>query len=363
MPSVYTDLLSIAVSLASSAFTDRIDISHWDKTHISAARFHRITPWLYTALRDRPEITVPREVSEAFRIDYLQSVAAHMARQSAAASVLRALHDAGVPVILLKGSYLQDSVHFDPAVRPMADIDLLVPSTDRDRARTTLESLGYHSDVAERDPFHEIVNPASVYTSSGRPSLQVDLHTGIWALDYYRLQPEIVWRDSAETAAFDRVARFLSPELNFIHLGLHILSHGGLLRDELDMVLLIQRTPFDWTRCTALARSLGVVRPLRLTIDRLRAEWGVTVPGEVDDAFRSYRPSWLERRITHGPIAGLWRLGCRVSGIPTVYGKVRYCSSRLLPGRAQRIALTGSPDWIVFAKLTARRALQLLRRH
>ena len=56
---------------------------------------------------------------------------------------LRALSNAGVPVIVLKGAALAATIYPSLAHRPMGDADLLVRPGDRDWARAVLEAIGY----------------------------------------------------------------------------------------------------------------------------------------------------------------------------------------------------------------------------
>jgi len=59
------------------------------------------------------------------------------------ARALRALNQADVPVMVLKGAALAQTVYPRLSQRPMGDADLLVRPEDRDRARGALEAAGY----------------------------------------------------------------------------------------------------------------------------------------------------------------------------------------------------------------------------
>jgi Uncharacterised nucleotidyltransferase len=57
-------------------------------------------------------------------------------------SILRALHRAGIPTMVLKGAALIASYYPRPGLRPMSDIDVAVHGRDVAAAVSCLESLG-----------------------------------------------------------------------------------------------------------------------------------------------------------------------------------------------------------------------------
>ena len=72
------------------------------------------------------------------------------------AKIVVAAQTAGWPVIPLKGAFLAEAVYGDIALRPMADLDLLVKPADLPRAIETLRRLGYESE----QPFDPVAQQA-----------------------------------------------------------------------------------------------------------------------------------------------------------------------------------------------------------
>jgi hypothetical protein len=56
---------------------------------------------------------------------------------------IEALQQCGIPVLALKGLVLAYTAYGDPSLRPMSDLDLLVPTGMRDPALNTLYKLGF----------------------------------------------------------------------------------------------------------------------------------------------------------------------------------------------------------------------------
>ncbi len=62
-----------------------------------------------------------------------------------AATAIRALSDAGVDTCLLKGAALAVTVYDEPALRPMSDVDILVPPTELNLAVAALQGAGFQT--------------------------------------------------------------------------------------------------------------------------------------------------------------------------------------------------------------------------
>ena len=60
---------------------------------------------------------------------------------------LAGFSDAGLRVVVLKGPVLADLVYRDPGLRPMSDLDLLVPAEDLVRAQRLLGAMGFRAPV------------------------------------------------------------------------------------------------------------------------------------------------------------------------------------------------------------------------
>lgn len=96
------------------------------------ARQHRILPLMHARLRGTgADWPVPQEVreaaAEAFRTASFRAIRARRALMQ----VVKTLADRGIEAVALKGAYLAFHAYADAGLRPLRDIDLLVP---RDRA-------------------------------------------------------------------------------------------------------------------------------------------------------------------------------------------------------------------------------------
>jgi hypothetical protein len=81
---------------------------------------------------------------------YVDSTARAMARYRELDRLLERFAAAAIPVIALKGIYLAKAVYAEPALRPMADMDLLFRVEDLEQAQAVLFALGYTRPDKER---------------------------------------------------------------------------------------------------------------------------------------------------------------------------------------------------------------------
>ena len=111
---------------------------------VRRARWQRVHGLVHHHLRAQGlEGAVPEVVARGLRRLYLGDAARGLALAQELRRVLRALGDAGVPTVVLKGAYLAHAVYPHPALRPMADLDLLVPRERLEAAEGVALALGY----------------------------------------------------------------------------------------------------------------------------------------------------------------------------------------------------------------------------
>lgn len=342
------EIRALVVTLASGLPPRPGCCGEWTDAHMKAVRSHHLGPWLYARLQDRDEAGLSAQYRRALEKDYGLSFIVSRLRAQFLRNVLEALERAGIPVVVLKGAYLAQSVYDDPGLRIMSDVDLLTQQDDFEKASFELTKLGYVV-TAEALYKDEILSPpAMAYMKPNQPINCVDLHRALWGIDYYRLDSSIMWNHAVETRLHGHRVYFLSPELNFIHIALHTLNHSNLLRDWLDLVLLSKVTPLDWDRLIDLAQDLRVVRPLFWAFEELRNLWALVVPRRVTDRLNSYKPHWLEDRVISGRLRYGWRLYAKLHLIKGWGPRLMYVRSKVFPSADYREAFSGDRRWLSY---------------
>jgi Uncharacterised nucleotidyltransferase len=320
----------------------------WTASYIQAALFHGLAPWLYYSLRSLPEVELNPRFMKELQMHFYLSIKSSASLETALKQLLVSLNEAAIKVVLLKGVHLAHFIYDDPALRIMNDIDIAVAPDDFKRVADLLVGLGFEKCQYLSDASNPLPEPSFGYSRAGGSSVPVDLHRELRSMNYYRISWPTISHEAKETKALGLPCYVMSRELNFIHLALHSLNHGHLLRDWLDMILVSSHPTFDWDRLLSLALSLGVQRPLRWVLGRLAREWKLEPPRHVDADLTTSRAHWLEDRIIAGRCRYLWRVVAGVILVPGWRSRARYALTRIFPPASYVESACGTTSWLAY---------------
>lgn len=244
---------------------------------IRLAERHELGPLLlWTVERDQFDTANEPQWQELVWARRLASVRFAVATR-AVEQTQEAFSAAGIPCIWLKGFVLASSVYPGPELRPMIDVDVLVPYAARERAAGILLALGYQrSEIALFEDNPELKFHYSFWVnSSGIVTFELHFHLldakgdilSLAHLDWF-------WQQTETRGMAGFSFGCLKPEAHLLYLCAHaILQHGEAdlrLRRYFDLHLLITHTPdFDWRllvdQAAALRWTYAVERALVLT--------------------------------------------------------------------------------------------------
>jgi putative nucleotidyltransferase-like protein len=194
----------------------------------------------------------------------------------------RALRDAGVDALTLKGIALAHTVYPEPGLRPMADIDLLVRPSDRLRA---IEILGRHD---YRTPGREAerLGESRCFAELVRDGVLLDLH---WDIARYlrfegvvRVDHEGLWRRARPLVLAEGRSQALCPEDTLLHLVVHLTLGSDFARvlwyADIDAVIRRYAAELDWDRVVDEARCWRIGALLDWTLGVVTASFGTPLP-------------------------------------------------------------------------------------
>ena len=154
----------------------------------------------------------------------------------AAIAASRALGAAGLTPLWAKGIWLAHAVYPQPALRTMADIDLIVPEGQRADACRVLEQLGY-----VREPggpqggaatwTDTLSAPATL--PGGESHVQIDLHDRIRLSASREWPVSRLWHGASRTRMGGVEVWTPSREAGLLYLAVHLFKHGFDLRHAL----------------------------------------------------------------------------------------------------------------------------------
>jgi hypothetical protein len=280
----------------------RRTLAGWDLPYLERLRRHRLLPLVFREVARRGlEKELPGEVLTRLREAYLLALKQAARQEAEIPPVLIALSKAGTEAIILKGADVRHRLYGDPAVRPMEDLDLLIPRFRLRQAEEILVQLGYLPLPEPRPGFTQRFENELTFRPSPGSCLKVDLHFEelrslgpVYRLPYARLAE---WAQTRDLGGLE--VRVLAPEHALLHLALHTFQDctifGPFAISLIDLVLVLWRLPLDWDfflEETARFRCQG---PVYLMLRPLASLPGVAVPAEVLDSLGQYRPSLPER--------------------------------------------------------------------
>ena len=257
----------------------------------------RLLPVAYGNLREAAlsdaELAPLREAYEKSRAENQQKL-------SAARPVVEALVAAGIDVLVLKGAALTRFYGGDLGLRPMRDIDVLVPPDQTKRATATLSDLGYEPagvgvSCLERYAYRQ--SPGWLFVRPNAPD--VDLH---WHTLHESRQPNADddFRQGAISLDFQGVAvKALNATDQLLHVCIHglqrepqenlrwIVDAMGILRHEAE--------PIDWLRLLAQVTRRRLVLQAYHCLEYLTATFAAPIPAQALEQLRGAPVSWLER--------------------------------------------------------------------
>jgi hypothetical protein len=215
---------------------------------------------------------------------------------------LRALSEAGIPAIVLKGAALADTIYPSIADRPMNDVDLLVRLADRDRARAALEGAGYHFLPEPRQRFGPFDTEFTGEMQFRRSEHNViELHWELTASEWLRrladLDMKVLWHDVRPFEIGGAQALQLSPCDTLLHLCLHLSAHSYAHENNFRDIrqLLDHERPFPWDTFVARARRFRLRSACYFVLDAVASELRASVPSDVLDVLRP--PAWQRRLV------------------------------------------------------------------
>jgi hypothetical protein len=198
------------------------------------AEAHGMAPLLYHHLRSA-NVNIPPPVKRELQALVLRHRQANAVRTRTLCDVLPAFDHAGIQALVIKGAALAHIVCAEPGLRPMSDVDLLVPQADLARAQKKLAQLGFHAPLPDSHVSHRHL-AAAERTMQGVP-VQIEIHHQLLSDYFDNARWYVRSRLGASSSSSATQIRGLTvPPRAFALAGLtaHTLGHADMLRHLCD---------------------------------------------------------------------------------------------------------------------------------
>jgi hypothetical protein len=240
-------------------------------------------------------------------------VAAHnLIRFNELKKVLQIFKETGVPVIVLKGAALANTVYDSIGNRPMSDVDLLIHPQDRLRIIPILENRGYQISAWPQRKFHpyniSVTSEIDFIASNGTV---FDLHWELISFEWVRLMTRIdmqgFWKSAQPLNINGLQVLQLSPCDSLIHICLHLMmqAYAHKIAYQDITTLLNYYQPFPWDNFLTRTIDSRTCTTCYFALDAAASVLGAAVPDYVMDRLKpSFWKKWLMPQISD-PIKGL----------------------------------------------------------
>lgn len=224
-------LLQLAHALVHDVLPDWHELAD-DGRLLQESEASQLSPLLRATLHNRRAIVAPVFLRQLDAV-MLRQAARHRVLTSATSEILDCLERLTIDAAVLKGAALAWRIYPAPELRPMADIDILVPARMARSAQDLLRSLGFRAPARHRRfgrNAHHLVPASRV---DGGLQITVEIHTDAltrdvpYSIAFGNLTEPLQW------FLHDRVRRATLGHVDTIrHLAHHLLepSTNGFVR-------------------------------------------------------------------------------------------------------------------------------------
>jgi hypothetical protein len=260
-------------------------------------------------------------------IDAKRALLSQVVGREVVSRVSRALTPASIPLLVLKGVWLQACVYAPHEPRIITDVDLLVPDHQFECALIELEHGGWRrwsSNAFASSLVHEDLQ------------LPVDLHRSLFARGTFCLPTRAVFaRSRTDEAVFGASVRLPDPRDGLAHLVGHFVKSRTPCGDPVrlrDFVAIARHCGLDPVDCAGHLHAAGMARAARYVLHAL-------VHDRHDTFYRDLLAA-LPRDPLSKPLAKLARTIARRSPITSPLGAVPgFLVDRSLPAGAHALVL------------------------
>ena len=251
----------------------------------------RLMPLLYANLTaNRIETTEVHRLKGLYRYFWIR----HQQLVHFSLPAVKSLNESGIPIMLIKGAALNITAYAGKALRPMADIDVLVPHNRALEAIDKIESLGWTSRFRNQ---YRLVEVAHACHFVGPGNTELDLHWHLLHSDCSPLADRGFWDRSIPHVWNGVPIRVPSTEDQLLHACEHGARYNLVppLRWLSDATLLINQRcgGIDWECLARTSIEKDITLPVMETLQYLRRELDQSIPKSVLEDLNRTRPSLL----------------------------------------------------------------------
>jgi hypothetical protein len=292
---IYRSLCYVLSDRADQIAWDEFTPADWELFPQMAER-EGVAPLMYWKLKDS-SVDVPSLTFNLLRSTYYQTLARNTLMYRELERILRAMEEAGIEAIVLKGAALAAKVYEDIGLRPMNDIDILLPRQSIKEAEQIVSELGYKENLPHRIPsiWKRTNYCISLEKQIGLNNLELEIHWGLIAGDTDWRSPSLNWfyrqteaiRISQQNLQSGIGHLILTPIAHLLYLSAHLmLQHGGsqarlIWLYDLHLLVFHFRSRSDFEELIEVAQEFHWTPALKDALSASNSRFNTYLPPEI----------------------------------------------------------------------------------
>ena len=267
--------------------------SDWDLM-LQLAQREGVAPLLYWRLSKSGSFSsIPETTRNSLRAMYAATWTQNQKILKELGVLVGLFHKMDIPLVGLKGACYALTIYPDIGLRPMGDLDVLVPGEKMFESLEIAKSLGYQDVLPEVSPGLRSLLSHEICLQKPGQSFALEIHHSLVAdkpfvfsvpVDWFWSQVEPLACDSQSKFASLRV---LTPAAQVLYAATHaMLQHGGQNTPlrwfyDLDRLIRVYDGRVDWELLLSQARKFEWGSALDAALSRVDAYFNTPIPAHV----------------------------------------------------------------------------------
>jgi len=267
---------------------------NWEEL-ISTAQAEGLAPLMYWLLSKSGRFSsIPELTRNTLRTSYYASWMNNQAIFKELEILTQTFEKAEIPLVVLKGACFALTVYPDIGLRPMGDLDVLVPASKLSRAVSIAKSIGYENEISVANPGHiDFYRHEVCLQKTSSPTIALELHKGLVSESYrYAIPVDWFWdqtepMDASLSKSKSENFHMLTPTAQVLYASMHaMLQHGGnkaALRwfYDLDRLVRFYADRLDWDLLLSQSKTFEWGSALDAALSKTVACFNTPIPEQV----------------------------------------------------------------------------------
>jgi hypothetical protein len=244
---------------------------------------------------------------EQFESAYYENCARNVLIYNELTRILVAFKKNGIETILLKGVALARSFYQDAALRPMADIDILIRKIQLDEASGVLDSLGYSLPHNYSNSFKNSCLSLNAYVYRRKYPVRIFIHlhwhliNSTWPIYAYvsGIDMDRIWTQAERIYVDGIEVLLMAPHHLLIYLSEHAFNHSFdrlILFSDILQVIRHYQQRLNWNLLLEETLRFNLTKPVYFCLYFSSKLLNAKIPQEVIHKLKPPRFSFIERR-------------------------------------------------------------------